>query len=1158
VLEAIQQSPFLVGMHYAFQTDSKLYLILDYVSGGELFTHLYTAEHFSVATVRIYIAEVVLALEHLHKLGIIYRDIKLENILLDGHGHIVLADFGLSKIFEPDSDHRAHSFCGTLEYMAPEIIRAGPTGHDLAADWWSVGVLTYELLTGASPFTVVEQQNSQVDISRRIQKVDPVLPSTLNDTVKDFILKMLHKDPKKRLGGNNKNAADIKKHPFFKGIDWDELKSKRRKAPFKPKLDSEDDTQNFSEEFTKQPVIDSPAPVPVNTHRLFRGYSYVAPQHLNSLRTTQKACNVEYCKDPVTTPSPCPPTLQLGRLLSNGSFGSCYILNDSEKELNHVVKVISEKLYRPAEVDALRSCSHRNICKYVDTYRNDSSIWIVMEHVGGGELQEFVHSSGGLSESQCCDIFLQICDAVQYLHSKNFIHGDLKPENILFADTQMKRIKLVDFGSASYNSTAETWQDVPRYTLDYAPPESLTDAQLTTYSKAYDVWCLGATLYAMYMGHPPFRRGQSEKVNERVVKQRILDGDIQNNSTRWKNAKPALKQLIVELCLQRESIKRASIEGLLGHQFLCAKFDELQKVLRRLNRQQSEELDNSDVEEVFATETDAVCEKVEAYVEVANENEVAMENISSAGEEQHEDEFIGYEEVVEVEGVGAELIEIHTETVVTEEVNEIDQEQQPVELVAVDESDNYVEWQAAASTLYSAPESDTQSTHERLESEGDTTSGLGRSKSSDHTLLERQTLSVNSLNGLETSGEQIEVGELAELECVISEKTVSADELNDSMLEEEVEVQEEGFAGFDEDEIVERKVNYIDILLAQIEQNKAVMAEVDNNQIDDVAAPIKTEPAVEETSENISAIKEKDSTKIKKPLKELKNNDMDILTTSIKEMASSLDTNEQPQDLRTVNKKQRNVRQVRANTQSAVTNYKTGARRKTAALPLLKIEPKEDDDDEAGEEEEAIVEKDINKNNTDLPLAARSKAIQSRRNRRSIRVPTHDEENNWLGLTSQLQAKHAQRFKARYRMFTILLFSTQNALRYFKFERRYYEYQKPKDDNAHEQNTIMTIIKKEFEAEEEPPKSDKSDKQKNIDVKAINKTLQKQTNGEVNSTISDSATLKLTSGMKEERNRSHSQMSRHASTSKDVAPSTAVHVLSVGTLRSLRQRHVYK
>lgn len=304
-----------MGLHYAFQTDSKLYLVLgkcvfftkrisltnhcvvDYVSGGELFTHLYKAENFSESTVRVYIAEVVLALEHLHKLGIIYRDIKLENILLDGQGHIVLADFGLSKIFGPNSDHRAHSFCGTLEYMAPEIIRAGPNGHDLAVDWWSVGVLTYELLTGASPFTVVEQQNSQSDISRRIQKVDPVLPPTLGENVKDFILKMLHKDPKKRLGGNSRNATEIKNHPFFRGINWNELKSKRRKAPFKPALESEDDTQNFSEEFTKQPVIDSPAPVPSNTHRLFRGYSYVAPQHRREERAVEDLPNnyLDYC-----------------------------------------------------------------------------------------------------------------------------------------------------------------------------------------------------------------------------------------------------------------------------------------------------------------------------------------------------------------------------------------------------------------------------------------------------------------------------------------------------------------------------------------------------------------------------------------------------------------------------------------------------------------------------------------------------------------------------------------------------------------------------------------------------------------------------------------------------------------------------------------------
>ncbi|XP_008945909.1 PREDICTED: ribosomal protein S6 kinase alpha-5-like, partial [Merops nubicus] len=165
VLEHIRQSPFLVTLHYAFQTDTKLHLILDYINGGELFTHLSHRERFSENEVQIYIGEIVLALEHLHKLGIIYRDIKLENILLDSDGHVVLTDFGLSKEFLTDENERAYSFCGTIEYMAPDIVRGGDTGHDKAVDWWSVGVLMYELLTGASPFTVDGEKNSQAEIS---------------------------------------------------------------------------------------------------------------------------------------------------------------------------------------------------------------------------------------------------------------------------------------------------------------------------------------------------------------------------------------------------------------------------------------------------------------------------------------------------------------------------------------------------------------------------------------------------------------------------------------------------------------------------------------------------------------------------------------------------------------------------------------------------------------------------------------------------------------------------------------------------------------------------------------------------------------------------------------------------------------------------------
>lgn len=133
-------------------------------------------------------------------MGIIYRDIKLENILLDANGHIVLTDFGLSKELLPGKNERAYSFCGTIEYMAPEVVKGGSTGHDIAVDWWSVGVLTYELLTGASPFTVEGERNTQQDISRRILRTQPPIPDTLGDEVKDFILKLLVKDPRRRLG----------------------------------------------------------------------------------------------------------------------------------------------------------------------------------------------------------------------------------------------------------------------------------------------------------------------------------------------------------------------------------------------------------------------------------------------------------------------------------------------------------------------------------------------------------------------------------------------------------------------------------------------------------------------------------------------------------------------------------------------------------------------------------------------------------------------------------------------------------------------------------------------------------------------------------------------------------------------------------------------
>ncbi|VDP11444.1 unnamed protein product [Soboliphyme baturini] len=152
--------PFIVKLHYAFQTEGKLYLILDFLRGGDLFTRLSKEVMFTEEDVKFYLAELALALDHLHSLGIIYRDLKPENILLDEEGHIALTDFGLCK--EALIDQKAYSFCGTVEYMAPEIINR--RGHSTAADWWSFGVLMFEMLTGVLPFQGQNRKETMTQI----------------------------------------------------------------------------------------------------------------------------------------------------------------------------------------------------------------------------------------------------------------------------------------------------------------------------------------------------------------------------------------------------------------------------------------------------------------------------------------------------------------------------------------------------------------------------------------------------------------------------------------------------------------------------------------------------------------------------------------------------------------------------------------------------------------------------------------------------------------------------------------------------------------------------------------------------------------------------------------------------------------------------------
>ena len=153
--------PFIVQLRFAFQTADKLYMLMDFINGGELFFHLRRAQRFTEEKTRFYAAEVLVALNYLHSLGVVYRDLKPENVLIDSEGHIKLTDFGLSKKFFP-SEHKAFSFCGTPEYLCPEILKG--TGHDKAADYWSLGILVYEMLAGQPPFCSKNKDQMYKDI----------------------------------------------------------------------------------------------------------------------------------------------------------------------------------------------------------------------------------------------------------------------------------------------------------------------------------------------------------------------------------------------------------------------------------------------------------------------------------------------------------------------------------------------------------------------------------------------------------------------------------------------------------------------------------------------------------------------------------------------------------------------------------------------------------------------------------------------------------------------------------------------------------------------------------------------------------------------------------------------------------------------------------
>lgn len=239
--------PFLLSLRYSFTTADRLCLVTEYVNGGELYFHLKRERVFSEDRARFYGAEIICAIDYLHRQAIIYRDLKLENLLLDKDGHIKIADFGLCKE-DIRWGNTTKTFCGTPEYLAPEVLEDVDYGR--AVDWWGVGLVLYEMMSGKLPF-----YNQDHEIMFENILVEEVrFPRQISVEARDLLGGLLVKDPAKRLGGGADDAKEIMAHTFFSSIDWKDLEEKKITPPFKPQVMSDTDTRNFDIEFTGESV----------------------------------------------------------------------------------------------------------------------------------------------------------------------------------------------------------------------------------------------------------------------------------------------------------------------------------------------------------------------------------------------------------------------------------------------------------------------------------------------------------------------------------------------------------------------------------------------------------------------------------------------------------------------------------------------------------------------------------------------------------------------------------------------------------------------------------------------------------------------------------------------------------------------------------------
>ncbi|XP_067867545.1 ribosomal protein S6 kinase alpha-1 isoform X2 [Heterodontus francisci] len=554
--------PFIVKLHYAFQTEGKLYLILDFLRGGDLFTRLSKEVMFTEDDVKIYLAELALALDHLHSLGIIYRDLKPENILLDEEGHIKLTDFGLSKE-AVDHEKKAYSFCGTVEYMAPEVVNR--RGHTHSADWWSYGVLMFEMLTGSLPF----QGKDRKETMTLILKAKLGMPQFLSPEAQSLLRALFKRNPTNRLGAGMDGVEEIKRQSFFANIDWNKLYRRELKPPFRPAVARPDDTFYFDPEFTERTPKDSPGvPPSASAHKLFRGFSFVAT---GIEEEEVKAVHSKLVIHPVLQQlhgnnMNFTDGYELKEDIGVGSYSVCKRCIHKTTNMEYAVKIIDKSKRDPSEeVEILlRYGQHPNIITLKDVYNDSKYIYLVTELMRGGELLDKILQQKGFSEREASALLHTITKTVEYLHSQGVVHRDLKPSNILYVDesSNSESIRICDFGFAKQLRADNGLLMTPCYTANFVAPEVL---KRQGYDEGCDIWSLGILLYTMLAGYTPFANGPDDTPSEILA--RIGSGHYNLQGGNWDKASSAAKDLVSKM-LHVDPHRRLTAKQVLKHQWI--------------------------------------------------------------------------------------------------------------------------------------------------------------------------------------------------------------------------------------------------------------------------------------------------------------------------------------------------------------------------------------------------------------------------------------------------------------------------------------------------------------------------------------------------------------------------------------------------------------